>query len=76
MFSTHNKEVELDLFASTTSIIVNNETLNKIICLHFMMYINKNMLIELCASDYATFNGRVKEIDKIFQTLMPYNDKI
>jgi hypothetical protein len=34
------------------------------------------MLIELCASNYATFNGHVNEIDKIFKTSMTYNDKI
>jgi hypothetical protein len=50
--------------------------LNKIICLHFMMYINKNMLTELCASNYATSNDRVNEIDKIFKTSMTYNEKI
>jgi hypothetical protein len=41
-----------------------------------MMYINKNMLIELCASNYITSNGRVDEIDKILKTSMTYNDKI
>jgi hypothetical protein len=41
-----------------------------------MMYINKNILIELCASNYATSNDRVNEIDKIFKTSMTYNEKI
>jgi hypothetical protein len=50
--------------------------LNKITCFHFMMYMNKNMLIELCASNYATSNGCVNEIDKIFKISMTYDDKI
>lgn len=41
-----------------------------------MMYINKNMLIELCASNYAIANDLVNEIDKIFKTSMTYNNKI
>ncbi len=39
------------------------------------MYINKNMLIELCASNYATSNDHVNEIDKIFKTSMTCNQK-
>ncbi len=40
------------------------------------MYINKNMLIELCASNYATTNDLVNETNKLFKTSMTYNNKI
>lgn len=38
------------------------------------MCINKNVLIELCVSNYATTNDLVNEIDKIFKTSMTYNN--
>jgi hypothetical protein len=40
------------------------------------MYINKNMLIELCASNFAIANDLVNEIDKILKTSMTCNNKI
>ncbi len=40
------------------------------------MCINKNVLIELCVSNYVTTNDLVSEIDKIFKTSMTCNNKI
>ncbi len=51
--------------------------LNKTICLHstINIYIYINMLVELCASNYATFDGLVNGIDGIFKTSTTYCEK-
>ncbi len=48
--------------------------LSKIIGLHFTIH-TKNMLIELCASNYATFDGLVNGVNDIFKISTTYNDK-
>jgi hypothetical protein len=41
---------------------------SKIAGLHFTINIKKDMLVELCAGNYATFDGLVNGIDDIFKT--------
>ncbi len=38
---------------------------SKIVGLHFTMNIKKNMLVELCVSNYALFDGLVNWVDGI-----------
>jgi len=40
-----------------------------------VQFIQKNMLIELCASNHATFDGLVNGVNNIFKISMTYNDK-
>jgi hypothetical protein len=49
--------------------------LNKITNLHFTIHILKNMLVELSANNYATFDGFTNRIDVIFNASTTYNDK-
>ncbi len=46
--------------------------LSKISGLHSTININIYMLVELCASNYATFNGLVNGVDGIFKTSTTY----
>jgi hypothetical protein len=48
---------------------------NKTICLHSTINIKKDMSVELCASNYATFDGLVNGIDGIFKTSTTYCEK-
>jgi len=41
---------------------------NKTTCLHSTIHILKDMLVEFCAINYATFNGLMNGIDDIFKT--------
>jgi hypothetical protein len=36
--------------------------------LHFIIHIKKDMLVELCASNYATFDGLMNGANDIFKT--------
>ncbi len=49
--------------------------LSKISGLHSTININIYMLVELCASNYATFNGIVNGVDGIFKTSTTYCEK-
>ncbi len=49
--------------------------LSKITSLHFTIQIKKDTLVELCASNYATYDGLVNEVDGIFKTLTTHCDK-
>ncbi len=40
---------------------------SKITSLHFVIQIKKDMLVELCASNHATYDGLVNGIDNIFK---------
>ncbi len=48
---------------------------NKTTNFHFTINIYKYMLIELCSSNYATFNGFVNEANGIFKTSTKYCEK-
>jgi hypothetical protein len=41
--------------------------LSKIMCLHSTIHIKKDMLVELCVSYYATFNGLVNGANGILK---------
>jgi hypothetical protein len=40
---------------------------NFIARLHLEVQVKKNMLVELCATNYATHDGLINGVDKIFQ---------
>jgi len=42
---------------------------------HSTIHILKNMLVELCASNYATSDGLVNGVDGIFKTSTTYCEK-
>ncbi len=44
--------------------------------LHSTIDMKKDMLVELCASNYATFDSLVNEIDGIFKISIRYCEKI
>ncbi len=48
---------------------------SKIIGLHFIIHIKKDMLLELCVGNYATFDGLVNGVDDIFRTSTTYCEK-
>ncbi len=48
---------------------------NKVLSLHFVIHILKDMLVELCVKSYATPNGFVNGTNDIFKALTTYNDK-
>ncbi len=48
--------------------------LSKTIGLHSTIH-TKNMLIELCGCNYATFDGLVNGLNNIFRISTTYNDK-
>jgi hypothetical protein len=48
---------------------------NKTTSLHSTIHILKNMLVELCVGNYATFDGVVNGIDDIFKASTTYSDK-
>jgi hypothetical protein len=48
---------------------------NKIIGLHFTINIQKDMLVKLCAGDYATLDGLMNEVDGIFKASTTYCEK-
>jgi hypothetical protein len=48
---------------------------SKITSLHFTMQIKKDMLVELCASNHATYDGLVNGVDDNFKTSTTYCDK-
>jgi hypothetical protein len=50
--------------------------LSKITSLHYIIHIKEYILIELCASNYATFDGLVNGVHNIFKTSTTYNKKI
>jgi hypothetical protein len=49
--------------------------LNRTAGLHFTICIKKDMLIELCVSNYATFDGLVNAVDGIFKASTTYCEK-
>ncbi len=46
--------------------------LSKIVGLHFTIHIKKDILVELCANKYATFDGLVNGVNNIFKTSAKY----
>jgi hypothetical protein len=46
---------------------------SKISSLHLLIHLKKNMLVELCVSNYATSNGLVNGIDDIFKDQQYHN---
>jgi hypothetical protein len=48
---------------------------SKTIGLHFIINIKKDMLVELCASNYATFDNLVNGVDSIFKASTTYCEK-
>jgi hypothetical protein len=42
---------------------------------HSTIHILKNMLVELCASNYATFDGLMNGVDGIFKTSTTHCEK-
>jgi len=48
---------------------------SKTIGLYSTIHIKKNMLVELCANNYATLDGLVNVVDGIFKTSTTYCDK-
>ncbi len=51
------------------------DDLSKIVSLYTIICIKQNMLIELCAKNYATTNGLVNTINGIFKTSTSYHNK-
>jgi len=49
--------------------------LNKIAGLHSTLHIKKDMLVELCVGNCATFDGLVNGADGIFKALTTYCEK-
>jgi len=43
---------------------------------HFVIQIKKDMLVELCASNHATYDALVNRVDGIFKTSTTHYDKI
>ncbi len=41
---------------------------SKTISLHFIIQIKKDMLVELCANNYATYDGLMNGVDDILKT--------
>ncbi len=48
---------------------------SKTIGLYSTIHIKKDMLVELCASNYATLDGLMNVLDGIFKTSTTYCDK-
>ncbi len=49
--------------------------LNKIVGLHSTIHIKGDMLVELCANNYVTFDGLVNGVDGIFKASTRYCEK-
>ncbi len=49
--------------------------LSKTMCLHSTIHIKEDMLVELCVSYYATFNGLVNGTNDIFKASTTYCEK-
>jgi hypothetical protein len=49
---------------------------SKISSLHLLIHLKKDMLVELCVSNYATSNGLVNGIDDIFKASTTSNENI
>jgi hypothetical protein len=48
---------------------------SKIVGLHITIHIEQNMVVELCARNYATYDGLVNGIDGVFKTSTSYHNK-
>ncbi len=48
---------------------------SKIMDLHFTIHIKKYVLVELCANNYATYDGLVNGINGIFKASTTYCEK-
>jgi len=69
------KAMDINHQSCTPSYKLSND-LSKNVGLHFTINIKKDMLVELCVGNYATFDSLVNGIDGIFKASTTYCEKI